>query len=348
MDRVISPINLAVKSNKQIAQSPESLPACWLRTQINAQRRAARMTTKSPTTVFSAASLVQPPYLLFISIRNSDLKDGLEWKWTLSWMRPLRPRDEQELPMLHELLQVVNLSPGDSDTLIWTPLKKGCFSVKSFSLELTKSDVICPQKSFASLWKGLVPYRVEIFVWLALQQKLNTKDKLCRFGIMDPSLMQAPHSRAISTPKQIWCPPPPSLFKWNVDASLKLTESKSAIEGVLRNHQVDFMCLFLSPIPFMEINHAETFSIYRALKISRSIEWIKQSRIIVESDSANAVLRCNDDNNGPWNLNFIINFIRCEMKTGQGIEITYKGRDTNMVADSLAKRGLTRHDEFIA
>lgn len=104
-------------------------------------------------------------------------------------MRPLRPRDEQELPMLHELLQVVNLSPGDSDTLIWTPLKKGCFSVKSFSLELTKSDVICPQKSFASLWKGLVPYRVEIFVWLALQQKLNTKDKLCRFGIMDPSLM---------------------------------------------------------------------------------------------------------------------------------------------------------------
>lgn len=36
------------------------------------------------------------------------------------------------------------------------------------------------------------------------------------------------------------------------------------------------------------------------------------------------------------------------MEGDRGIEIIYKGRKTNMVADSLAKQGLNRTDEFIA
>ncbi|XP_056692027.1 uncharacterized protein [Spinacia oleracea] len=148
--------------------------------------------------------------------------------------------------------------------------------------------------------------------------------------------------------KQLWAPPPSSLYKWNVDASLKFSEDKSAIGGVLRNHHGEFVCLFSRPIPFMEINHAEIFAIYIALKISQGIKRIYHGKFIEESDSANDVSWCNGGNNDPWNLNFIINFIRHAMKNGQGVDIFYRSRETIVVADSLAKRGLTRQDEFIA
>ena len=36
------------------------------------------------------------------------------------------------------------------------------------------------------------------------------------------------------------------------------------------------------------------------------------------------------------------------MSNDHGPEIIYKGRESNVVADSLAKQGFTRHDEFIA
>lgn len=146
----------------------------------------------------------------------------------------------------------------------------------------------------------------------------------------------------------IWSPPSHSTLKWNVDASLKIHESKSAIGGVLRDHHGKFLCLFSSPIPYMEINHGEILAIHRAIKISLTLDWCTHSHLIVESDSKNAVKWCNGENGGPWNLTFIINFIRHAMTTRGGIEVVYKGRETNMVADSMAKQGLTRRDEFIA
>ncbi|XP_029148758.1 uncharacterized protein [Arachis hypogaea] len=35
-----------------------------------------------------------------------------------------------------------------------------------------------------SIWKGLVPPRVELFIWFVLIDRVNTKDRLCRFGII--------------------------------------------------------------------------------------------------------------------------------------------------------------------
>lgn len=98
----------------------------------------------------------------------------------------------------------------------------------------------------------------------------------------------------------------------------------------------------------MEINHAEVLAIHRAIRISLSMESTCNSHLIVESDSTNAVKWCNGESKGSWNLTFHINFIRNAMEEGQSIEIIYKGRESNMVADNLAKQGLTRRDEFIA
>lgn len=44
-----------------------------------------------------------------------------------------------------------------------------------------------------------------------------------------------------------------------------------------------------------------------------SLGTLQNSELIVEPDSADAILLCNGGANGPWNLNFIINFIKFAM-----------------------------------
>ncbi|XP_048495896.1 uncharacterized protein LOC125495273 [Beta vulgaris subsp. vulgaris] len=68
-----------------------------------------------------------------------------------------------------------------------------------------------------------------------------------------------------------WSPPPPDSLKWNVDASLHPFRFKSAIGGVLRDHFGNFICLFSSPIPTMDINNAEILAIHRAIKFTRAV-----------------------------------------------------------------------------
>lgn len=117
-------------------------------------------------------------------------------------------------------------------------------------------------------------------------------------------------TQLISNPiisKPMWTPPSSSTLKWNIDASLKLTECISSIGGVLRNCHGNFMCVFSSPIPLVEINHAEVLAIHREIKIFMAYEHLRQLKLVVESDSKNAVKRCSNKQPGPWNLTFILN-----------------------------------------
>lgn len=145
-----------------------------------------------------------------------------------------------------------------------------------------------------------------------------------------------------------WLPPLADCVKWNVDASLNPLISKSDIGGVLRGIDGEFICLFSSPIPFMEINHAELLPIHKAIKILLHSNRMNCSNVIVKSDLLNAVKWCNGACDGPWNLNFIIKFIRGVVHSFPGFSITYKSQKSNVVADSLAKQGLRRDDDFVA
>lgn len=96
-------------------------------------------------------------------------------------------------------------------------------------------------------------------------------------------------------PDAHWSPPPLDFIKWNVDASMNPTFPMSAIGGVLRNDRGQLMCVFSSPIPLIEINSAEIMAIYRAVQITMAYENLKNVKIMIESDSANAVRWCNED-----------------------------------------------------
>lgn len=93
-----------------------------------------------------------------------------------------------------------------------------------------------------------------------------------------------------------WLPPLINMLKWNVDASYSNALSLSAIGGVLRDNNESFKCVFSTPIPAIEINSAEVLAIFRAIQISSKCDSIKHSSIIIESDSSNAVMWCNEDN----------------------------------------------------
>ena len=148
--------------------------------------------------------------------------------------------------------------------------------------------------------------------------------------------------------EKFWSPPPKNFFKWNVDASVNGSQSMSAIGGALRNDRGHFMCMFSSPIPPIEINGAEVFAIYRAIQVSMSYEILRNGPLQIESDSANAVKWCNEDQGGPWNLRFQLNYIRNARREWLGLSIFHKGRSSNVVADALARQGLVRNAEFLA
>lgn len=121
---------------------------------------------------------------------------------------------------------------------------------------------------------------------------------------------------------------------------VNISSSCSTIGGVLQNHKGNFMCLFSSPISFMEINCAEVLAIHMAIVISLANEALKERKIILESDSSNVVLWCNCKSGGPWNMNFHLSFIRNACNRSLSIEIIHRSRNSNFVANTLAKQGL--------
>ena len=406
--------------------------------------------------------------------------EGMNWVWTFSWKRSLRPQDWVEKARLEELLKQVCPSLQTQDRTIWAYNRSGVFSAKSVTMELNKIRAAAHHDAIRGIWRGLVPHRIEVFVWLALLGKINTRGKLASIGIIpienntcplclheeetsDHLLLHCSFSSQLwlwwcnlwqiswcfprtlreafnqwqwpknttffkkvwmavffiiswslwkernhrvftensstikdlkdlvllrlgwwisgwkdefpysptdivrnpacllwsSKPKlngavsisksvELWSPPPPDVIKWNVDASFDEKLDHAAVGGVLRSDKGLFMALFSSPIPKMEINSAEVFAIMRAIMISLSCDKTKNQRIIIESDSMNAVKWCLEEEGGPWNISFQLNFIRNARRKWLNLSIIHRGRESNNVADCMAKQGLRRDAEFLA
>lgn len=75
---------------------------------------------------------------------------------------------------------------------------------------------------------------------------------------------------------------------------------------------------------------------------------VSQKQVVIESDPANAVKWCNDNRGGPWSLRFQLNYIRDVLRKRANVKIMYKGRDSDGIADNLAKQGIRRRGEFRA
>lgn len=118
------------------------------------------------------------------SIASMGFWEGFQWIWCLPWSRNLRARDLEDRESLREKIDGSLLSLDGEDSLIWKPHKTGLFSVKSMSLELDKMNLQPSHDIIKGIWRGLVPPRIEVFSWLALLGKINTRAKLLRIGLI--------------------------------------------------------------------------------------------------------------------------------------------------------------------
>lgn len=133
-----------------------------------------------------------PRLFLISSLPMASVADMGHWdstvlRWNLPWIRDFRLRDRLEWEQLHPSLSQASFHLGENDKMVWKLSKDGKFSVRSFYGELYKKAK--PGIEFLSqkIWNGLVPIRIEVFTWLTVLERINTKKRLVALNIIPPS-----------------------------------------------------------------------------------------------------------------------------------------------------------------
>lgn len=168
---------------------------------------------------------------------------------------------------------------------LWKERNARIFQKEICSIEKTCDMILLRLGWWIKGWGDPFPYSCEEIV----------RNPHCLKNFRNPKRV----SQVGFAPSIEWIPPPFNHLKWNVDASFAPSIGRAAVGGVLRDDSGNFLCLFSSPIPCMEINSAEVFAIMRAIKITMSCDRFKNRNIIIESDLKNAVQWCSDKSGGP-------------------------------------------------
>ncbi|XVF70541.1 hypothetical protein PTKIN_Ptkin11bG0169800 [Pterospermum kingtungense] len=88
-------------------------------------------------------------------------------------------------------------------------------------------------------------------------------------------------------------------------------------------------------------------AIKEAFSLLVSSPWAKMNKLIVESDSYNAVQWTNKPESAPWKMRNIINQIECLKSKVCQWEVVHIFREANSIADGLAKEGVLRVDDMV-
>ncbi|KAK1576403.1 hypothetical protein Q3G72_013488 [Acer saccharum] len=91
--------------------------------------------------------------------------------------------------------------------------------------------------------------------------------------------------------------------------------------------------------------YTEVQAIHKACELISSNPLLQDRSIIIVSDSRSAVSWINSDNFGNLNLVNLVYDIRHLIQSRAGISIIHNNRETNSLADSLAKGGSGRNGD---
>ncbi|XP_057248291.1 uncharacterized protein LOC130590248 [Beta vulgaris subsp. vulgaris] len=404
------------------------------------------------------------------SVASMRAGTNLEEGWEIPWSCPLRPRDQREFSALRELLKEARFSTGQPDQVTWLLHKSGTFSVNSFYLEMYQNSQTLLSEVSRKMWCGLVPFRIEIFVWLALLERINTRVKLAARNIIPSSesncplcssapedtshlFLHCPFARMVwvwwcglwdlswvwplsleaayaqwSFPcknqffQKVWNAafqviiwsiwkernsriftnlnssaqevqtmvllrlswwiktwkdpfpyssneilrtpqclswqvprkkvqtqrlPTPDKLTWVMNISPSPAQRNRVIGGALFSMNGEPWCAFSCLIPYMDDCSAETLAIHRSLQISLNNVRFRSHQIEIESHSKEAVSWCLNPGNGPWNLQFILNFIRSVGRRGLRSRIKFRSLPTFSTTDVINSLGLSRKSDTV-
>lgn len=125
-------------------------------------------------------------------------------------------------------------------------------------------------------------------------------------------------------------------FKLNIDGASKSNPGAAGIGGVIMNHKGDFIAAFAKNIGIATNNKAEVWALVQGLKIAAQME---RSRIIIDTDSM-FLLSCFNRKEVPLSsLEALILEATHLLKGMEKVLLRFSYRETNSVADFLAKMG---------
>ena len=103
----------------------------------------------------------------------------------MKWRRKLFIWEDELLGNLYLAVNRIELRENTRDERVWSFHNSLGFSVSNFVLQVNRNmKEADPRTSQGRLaWSNLMPPRVQLHVWFVLQGKLNTKERLFRYGI---------------------------------------------------------------------------------------------------------------------------------------------------------------------
>lgn len=256
----------------------------------------------------------------------------INW-WGLAWCCPRN--------LANLFSQWDSLVYGKFQKKVWVML----FFSATWSMWLLRNDVIFKQK---------IPDYDTLFFLIVTRLCLWLKAIEPDFPYSSSDLLRSAEGLVRWTNSQklrigiMWSPPMTNRFKWNVDGSSIGKPGPSGIGGVLRNHHGILLGIFSMPIGILDSNVAELRAVVKAIELSASNCFLHHKHIIIESDSANVISWMNNSYNRPWIHHKLFSSAQRLASCFDSITYSHSYRESNHMADHLAKQGVHRISDFVA
>lgn len=111
------------------------------------------------------------------------------WSWNLSWKRPLRSQELEQLNLLLTKLNGACLEQHHGDSKHQSIERNGKYSTVKSCNTLNDRIAYPDVSSFSPLlWKGMAPPKTDVFIWLLLHGRIYTRDFLVTRNLIDIEL----------------------------------------------------------------------------------------------------------------------------------------------------------------
>ena len=157
--------------------------------------------------------------------------------------------------------------------------------------------------------------------------------------IKESFLDSKPLRRMMSTS---WIPPPGLALKFNVNESVRGNPGKAGIGGVLRDSSGKILGLFSEFVVIFDPISTEILAIPRAVNLCVNTSDLVGKEIVFVSGSKTAVTWINSDGFKSLAHANIILDIRNLLMSLDNSSIIFNPRDSNSLANSLAKKGVVQ------
>ena len=131
-----------------------------------------------------------------------------------------------------------------------------------------------------------------------------------------------------------WIPPPTNVLKINVDSSFLRSKKLSSLAAICRDHKRRWVGGVAMRTCCTDPQEAETRAILMGL------EWVKANgwrSVIISSDCKNAIKDISSNSNIKSNICDVVHVCKELLQESAGHKLIHEGRDSNRVADKLAK-----------